>query len=62
MDSLTDNKVERLKVSLIKQTLDNRKYKCNPRNSDYYDLPFYGDTRLIPRRRLYRINDNVVFK
>ena len=59
---LTNNKVERLKVCLIKQSLDNRIYDSNPRNADFDDLSFDGDERLIDRRQLYRINDNIIFR
>ena len=34
-------------------------YVSNPQNSGFYDLPFDGDERLITRRQIYRINDNI---
>ena len=52
IDCLTDNKVERLKVSLIKQSLDNRRYKSNPWDNNSDDLPFDGDESLISGRQL----------
>ena len=61
MDSLTDNKVERLKVSLTKQLLDNRRYEINHQVADFDDLNFDGDGRLISRGRLYLINDIFLF-
>ena len=42
--------VERLKVSLIKQSFDNIKCESNLQNIDFYDLPVYGDQKLITRR------------
>ena len=36
-------------------------YENNPWNSYFDDLPFDGDERLIARRRLYRINDDIIF-
>ena len=55
------NKLERLKVSLITQSLDNRIYKSNPQIDNFDDLPFYGDEMLIDGRVLYGINDNILF-
>ena len=60
--SLTDNIVEILKVSSIKRSLYNIIYKSIALNSDFYDLPFDGDERLIARRLIYRINDDIVFR
>ena len=40
---LDNNQVERLKFSLIKQSLDNRRYRSNHRNANFYDLPYDGD-------------------
>ena len=62
IDRLTDNSVEILKVSLIERLLDNRIYEINPQHSDFYDLPFGGDERLIARRQLYCITDDIVFR
>ena len=59
---LTNNSVESLKVSSIVQSLDNIIYEINPQNDDFYDLPIDVDERLITRQRLYRINDNIVFR
>ena len=50
IDCITNNKVERLKVGSIKGSLDDRRYKSNHQNSDFDDLPFDGDKRLISRR------------
>ena len=49
IDSLTNNKVERLKFSLIKRSSDNRIYKSNPQNSVLNYLPFDDDESLIAR-------------
>ena len=46
---LTNNKVERLKVSSIEGSIDNRKYESSPQNDNFYDLPFDGDERLIAK-------------
>ena len=58
---LTDNKLERLKVSLTKWSLDNRRHKSNHQNDDFYDLPFDGDEMMIARQLLYCINDIIIF-
>ena len=58
---LTDNKVKGLKVGFIEQSLNNRRYEINPQNENFDDLPFDGDERLIARRQLYCINDNMLF-
>ena len=34
-------------------------YKSNPQNSNFNDLPFDGDERLITKRQIYHINDNI---
>ena len=47
---LTNNIVERLKVSLIKQSLDNRIYESNPQNDYFGGLPCDRDERLINRQ------------
>ena len=67
IDCLTGNNVERLKVSLIRWSLDNIGHKSNPRDADFDYLPFDGDERLIARWqldrwRLYHINDHIVFR
>ena len=51
---LTDNKVEKLNISSIKLSLDNRRYKSNPQNYDYDDLPFDVDEKFISSWRLYQ--------
>ena len=40
---LTYISVERLKVSLIKKSLYNRRYESNTRNEYFKNLPFDGD-------------------
>ena len=50
IDCLTDNIVERLKVSLIERSLNNRIYGTNPWNADLDYLPFHGNERLIARQ------------
>ena len=62
IDCLNGNKVEGMKVSLIGQSLDNRIYENNPRNTGFNDLPFDGYERFIARIILYCINDNIVFR
>ena len=57
---LTNNIIERLKVSLIELSLYNIIYKSDPKNADFYDLCFDGNKRLITRRRKYRIQDDIV--
>ena len=59
IDRLTDNIVENFNVSSIKQSFDNRIYESNTQNAYLYDLPFGGDERLITRKQLYNINDNI---
>ena len=36
-------------------------YESNPQNTDFSDLPFDGNQRLIYGQRLYHINDDIVF-
>ena len=50
-----------MKVSSINQLFDNIIYESNPQNEYFDDLPFNGDERLIPRWRIYSINDDIVF-
>ena len=50
-----------MKVSLIKLLLDKIIYESNPQNADFDDLHLDGNGRLITRRRIYRINDDIVF-
>ena len=59
---LADNEVEILEVGPIMRSLDKIRYKFNPWYSDFNYLPFDGDERLIARRKLYHINDHIVFK
>ena len=47
IDNVTDSIVERLKVSSIERSFDKRIYESNPQNSDFDDLSFDGDERLI---------------
>ena len=61
IDSLTDNILERLKVSLIKRSFDNRIYESNPQNTNFNYLTFDGNKRLIIRRQIYHINDDIIF-
>ena len=35
-------------------------YESNTKNANFYDLPFYGDERLIYGRRIYCVNDDIV--
>ena len=37
-------------------------HESNPLNYDFDDLNFDGDEKLITRRRLHCINDNIVFR
>ena len=60
-ENLTDNSVERLKISLIERSLDNIIYKINPQNANFYDLTFDGDDRLIARQWLYSVNNDILF-
>ena len=62
MDRVTDNILERLKVSSIERSFDKIMYEINPRNSDFVYLPFYGDQRLIAGKRLYCVNDGILFR
>ena len=49
IESLTNNIVGRLKVSLIKSSFDNIIQESNPQNDNLYDLHFDGDEKLITR-------------
>ena len=57
---LKDNIVEMLKVGLIEWLSDKWIYVSNPQNADFGDLNFDGNERLISRRKLYCINDDIV--
>ena len=59
---VTNNIVERLKVSSIKISLDKRLYESNPQNANFDDFPFDGDERLIGRKWIFCINDDIVFR
>ena len=59
-DHLNDNKVETLKVCLIKLFFDKWMYVSNPQNSDFGDLTFYVYQRLIVGRQIYSVNDDIV--
>ena len=61
MYHLTYNIVERLKVSSTEQYFDNRMYESYPQNDDFFALSFDGDQRLISWRRIYSVNDDIVF-
>ena len=61
IDRLTNDIVEKLKVSSIRRSFHNIIYESNPQNSDFYYLPFDGDERSITRRRIYRIRDDILF-
>ena len=50
---LTRNIVQRLKISSIGLSLDNRIYESNPRSSYFDDVPFDGYERLIDRQWIY---------
>ena len=49
-----------MKVSTIKQSLDNIIYESNPQNDNFNYLPFDGDERLIARWQIYRIKDDII--
>ena len=38
-----------------------RIYESNPQNADFYGLLFDDDGNLITRRKIYRINDKILF-
>ena len=61
IDNLTDNSVERLKVSSVEWSLGNKIYKSNHQNADLDDLPWNGDERLIAIWPIDSINGDVVF-
>ena len=61
IDCLTDNNVEILKVVLIEQSLDYRRYTSNIQKYNFGDLPFDGNEMLIARRQLYCRNDFIIF-
>ena len=60
IDFLTNNIVERLRVSSIKILFDKWMYESSHQNSKFDDLAFDGDERLITRWRIYRINDDII--
>ena len=51
-----------MKVCLVEQSLDNRRHKINHWNDKFYHLPIDGGGSLVARRRLYSINDSIVFR
>ena len=51
-----------MKVSTIRQQLVDIIYEINPRDANFDNLPFDGDERLIARQKIYRINDDIVFR
>ena len=53
IDCLTDDIIERLKVSLIERLFDNIIYESNHKNATFDDLPIYDDEILITRRWIY---------
>ena len=50
-----------MKVISIERSLDNRGYESDPLNDDCDDLNFDGNERLISRKQLYCINNDIVF-
>ena len=62
IDHLTNNILERFKVSLIKQLFDNIIYESNPTNEYFGDFPFDGNERLITIQRRYHIYDDIVLR
>ena len=59
---LTSNIVERLKVSVIKRSFDNRIYESDPLNANFDELPFDVDESLITIRQIYCINYEIMFR
>ena len=57
---LTNNIVEMLKVSSTKQSFNEWIYISNHLNSDLDDLPFDVDQKLITRKLIYLINDDIL--
>ena len=35
-------------------------YASNPKNTNFVDLTFYGDRRLIDGQRIYCVNDDIL--
>ena len=62
IDYLKNNILERLKVSSIKSSFDNWIYVSNPQNANFYDLPLYGDQRLIAGRKIYHVNGDILYR
>ena len=50
-----------MRVSSTEQYFDNRMYESYPQNDDFVALSFDGDQRLIYGRRIYCVNDDIVF-
>ena len=59
---LTGNSVEILKISLIEWLICNIIYRINPWNANFDDISFDDEKRLIARRRLCHINDDIIFR
>ena len=57
---LTNNIVERLKISSMEVLFDKWIYKSNPINANFDYLPFDGDEIIITRRKIYHINDDII--
>ena len=62
IDRLSNNIVERFKVSLIGQSFDNLKCGSNPWNDDFDYLTSDYYQILVTRQRIYPINDNMIKK
>ena len=60
IDRLNDNIIEGLKVSLIERFFDEIKFVGNPLNAHFVYLDFDCDQRFITRRRIYRLNENII--
>ena len=62
IDHLTDNIVERLRVSSIELSFDQWMYDSNSWIFDFVELTFDGDQRLIAGWQIYRENGDIVFR
>ena len=51
-----------MKVSTIEKWFNKRRYKSNPQNDYFDDLFFDGDKRLITKRMIYYIKNDIVFR
>ena len=61
IDCLTENIIEMLKASMTKRLLDKNNDKSHHWNSDFDNLTFDRDQRLIERRQIDRINGDILF-